>query len=228
MWIWERHDGTLSQPPFILNCRGKLKSLQFLGNDSDEVFGLAQLPNSSNIAFLANLASRTIKLLSMPQGLEIEISAAASSPSNDRFYLGTKDGRIVLATIEPKSRTTLTQSRSVSFDENPIEMLRVIREVMPKKHTTAIRKIMMHADGRMVSIGAEPVAHVWQTEAGDNVSYVSFLHGLHGNVTCTQFADSSNEVVGYDDLGNIMAWNIGTQESRSRAPGANRQCPTAV
>ena len=66
----------------------------------------------------------------------------------------------------------------------------------------------------MVTSGDEPVAFVWKTENGNQVAYVSFLNGLQGNITSAQFLHTSNEVIGCDNLGNIIRWNIANQEAR--------------
>ena len=214
LWVWERKEDDSQPTPFLLDCRGKLTSLRFLSKDSSDVFGLAQLPNASQVAFLANLELRTLQLLTMPPGMETVVTAAASSPSKESIYLGTNDGRFMVAAIEPKARSTSTQAKNVAFTPSSSASLRVIGEVLPKKHATAIRELVLHADGTLVTSGDEPVAYVWQTENGNQVSYVSFLNGLQGNVTSAQFVDSSNDVVGCDNLGNIIRWNIANQESR--------------
>ncbi len=214
LWVWERKEDDSQPKPFLLDCRGKLTSLQFFSKDSSDVFGLAQLPNATQVAFLANLELRTLQLLTMPPGMETTVTAAASSPSKESIYLGTNDGRLLVAAIEPKVRATSVQTKNVSFNASSTESLRVVGEVLPKKHATAIREIVLHADGTMITSGDEPVAFVWKTENGNQVTYVSFLNGLQGNVTSAQFLHTSNEVIGCDNLGNIIRWNIANQEAR--------------
>ena len=119
--------------------------------------------------------------------METTVAAPAWSPSKESIYLGTNDGRLLVAAFEPKVRATSAQAKNVSFKVSSTESLRVVGEVMPKKHATAIRDIVLHADGTMITSGDEPVSFVWKTENGNQVAYVSFLNGLQGNVTSAQF-----------------------------------------
>lgn len=214
LWVWDRTEVATGQKPFLLQCRGSLKNLQFVGKDTDTLFGLAELPNASNIAFFANLAQRSVQMLKMPEGIEDQVPTAVAASASDRIFLGTKDGRILAAAIDPLSNAMQNKARKVAFESDPLPTLQIVNEVLPRKHTTAIRNISLHPDGKLVSFGAEPVAHVWQMEPNDAVAYVSFLNGLKGNVTCVQFLESSDHLLGCDDLGNMIAWDVPEQESR--------------
>lgn len=57
---------------------------------------------------------------------------------------------------------------------------------------------------------------------GKQVSNVSFLNGLQGNVTSAQFLHTSNDVIGCENLGNIVRWNIANQESWRMHSSKNR------
>jgi len=78
LWKWERSaDGFASEPSQLL-CKGECICLQFVGDQSDEVFGLSKLPNGKAICFRVNLKTGSVDTFSLPESIETQVSAAAS------------------------------------------------------------------------------------------------------------------------------------------------------
>jgi len=208
LWKWTRSTAGFESEPSLLESKGLLSDLQFNSENSSEVFGLSKLLSGKSLCIIANTETDSVQTYTLPDSIADRVVSAALSFPQKKLYLGMDDGRLLVATLD----SAIGKSLNVSVLQN---VLTLESEVQPKKHATAIRGIEVHSDGTVLTFGEEPVIHVWKTEPGTgNLTYASFLVGLHGNVTNAKFLCGSKDVVATDDLGNVMRWNVLDQDRR--------------
>jgi serine/threonine protein kinase/WD40 repeat protein len=202
LWKWLGSDHGFESNPSLLESKGSLLKLQFNADNEDEVFGLSRLPNGKSICILANLRTDTVQSYALPDSIANRVSIASMAFAEQKFFLGLDDGRLLIAALS-------------SGSSKKLDVLTIDSEVQPKKHTTAIRGIEVHADGTVLTFSEEPVIHVWKSALGaSNLNYASFLVGLIGNVSNAKFLIGSEDIVAADDLGNVMRWNVVDQDNR--------------
>ena len=216
LWKWERNASGFETEPSVLDCHGVLASLQFVGESSSHVFGLATLPTGKSVCILADLNSNAVQIVSMPELIETRVTTAAITFDQQRVYLGLNDGSILVAKIDQATTrgVSLQQNRLV---QKPIAtaVLQIESEIQPKKHSTAVHGIEVHVDGTVLTHSDEPVVHVWRQEPiSQRLEYASFLAGLTGNVSHVTFLNGSQNVAATDDSGNLILWSIAEQEQR--------------
>ena len=216
LWVWQRNESGLDAEPKLLECKGSLACLQFIGASGNEVFGLSKLTNGKSVCVRADLRTNAIQNYSLPESIESKVSSAAMSFDQRRVYLGLIDGNFLIANCDSTSTGGVsTQGNLLVKTPSPALSITVEGEVQPKKHTTAIRGLQVHTDGTILTHSDEPVVHVWTAKpSSSKVNYRSFLVGLTGNVTNAKFLAGSGDIAATDDLGNLQRWNLSDQSDR--------------
>ena len=216
LWKWERSANGFELEPTRIDCRGSLGCMQFVGQSGSEVFGLSTLPSGKSACIRANLTTNAVQTYGLPEPIANQVSTVAMSLDQKRVYLGLKDGNLLVAIVDQTSTRGVSAQRDLLVKASGIlPSISVESEVQPKKHSTAVRGIEVHADGTVLTYSEEPVVHVWRAEPSTSrLVYTSYLVGLNGNVTIARFLDSGGNVAATDDLGDLLRWNILDQDDR--------------
>ena len=215
IWKWESTANGFESEPSLLDCHGRLESLQFVSESSGQVFGLMKLANGKSVCIRADLNTDSLQIVSLPESIETRVSTAAMATDQQRVYLGLSDGSILVGKIDQATTRGVSQESRLIQKPSVEATLLIESEVLPKKHSTAVRGIVVHADDTVLSHSDEPVVHVWRQEPVSNrLEYTSFLAGLNGNVSHVTFLDGSQNVAATDDSGDLIRWNSVDQEQR--------------
>ncbi len=216
LWKWERSANGFELEPSRIAGRGALKCMQFVGPSGSELFGLSTLPSGKSVCIRADLKTNEVQTYSLPETITDQVSTAAMSLDQKRVYLGLKDGNLLVAMVDQTSTRGGTSQRDFLINAQEIlPSLSIESEVQPKKHSTVVRGIEVHADGTVLSYSDEPVVHIWMAEPSKSrLAYASYLVGLNGNVTNARFLNGDGNVAATDDLGNVLRWNIRDQDGR--------------
>ena len=216
LWKWARNANGFELEPTRIDCRGSLKCMQFVGPSGDELFGLSTLPHGKSVCIRAGLTTNVVQTYGLPESIVDQVSTAAMSLDQKRVYVGLKDGNLLVAVVDQTPTRDVSAQRDLLVKASAIlSSLSVESEVQPKKHSTAVRGIEVHADGTVLTYSEEPVVHVWRTEPSTSrLVYTSYLVGLNGNVTNATFLNGDGNVAATDDLGNLLRWNIRDQDDR--------------
>lgn len=215
LWKWETTATGFESEPSLLDCHGLLVSLQFVDASAGQIFGLTKLGNGKSVCIRADLNTDGLQIVSLPESIETRVSTAAMAMDQQRVYLGLSDGSILVGKIDQATSRGVSQQNRLIQKPTVEATLLIESEVQPKKHSTAVRGIVAHADGTVLTRSDEPVVHVWRQEpVSHRLEYDSFLAGLAGNISHATFLDGSQNVAATDDSGVLIRWNRVDQEQR--------------
>ena len=148
------------------------------------------------------------------------MSAAAKFGPGNKVLLAYGEGKLAIGEL-------------VRDKENKNLVMDIVAELQDK-HRAKISSLVVHPNGRILSISKdEPVVHVWQSKTGGDVTYDTYLTGVPGNKASTPniinalFA-SGDAVLGVDDSGTTVAWNIERQKQRRQLSRGDEEYPTSV
>ena len=187
----------------ILAVRGDLKELQWI--DANTVLA-SILINKQLSLFELNVDIRTSNRI---EPLPPSVTAAALLGASNRVLLASGDGKLSVGALARSQDKNGKAALSIS---NVSEL--------PTEHRAAITRLVVNADGRILSISdKEPVVHVWRANARGEVTYDTYLTGVPSsnastpNIINALFA-SGDSILGVDDNGTTVAWNIERQKQR--------------
>lgn len=205
----------------VQDVRGKLTDIHwldpttlmasaFIGADANKELKLFKIDANTK----STSTERTSQVVSIPQAFSQRLTAAVQLPGN-RLMLATNDGKLTTCDLAASSNKDGKQVLTVS---NLAEL--------PTKHRASVSKLIANADGRIISISdKEPVAYVWQSDTKGSVSYDTYLTGVPSNSSETTASTSTSNlsnalfvaqdlIVGMDDEGTTMVWNVERQKQR--------------
>ena len=187
----------------IRAVRGDLKELQWI--DANIVLA-STLINKQLSLFELNVNARTNNRI---EPLPPSVTAAAMLGASNRVLLASGDGKLSVGAL----------ARSQDKDGKTALSISNVSE-LPTEHRAAITRLVVNADGRILSISdKEPVVHVWRANARGEVTYDTYLTGVPSsnastpNIINALFA-SGDSILGVDDNGTTVAWNIERQKQR--------------
>ncbi len=194
VWLWQRKDKWYDEAKSsskVTNIRGELSSLNWVGADSF----LAASKNEDGLNLhLVQVGKDSSTAVKTPEGFSKRLSAIAYDAKNKQVILGTKSGQIFTAGLEKGSEITQ------------------LNELLPQKHVTEVRQIVMRDQSSMLTTSVEPVVQVWKLNAANNSwVYDTHLAGTPDNISKVAF-DNSGKVVGADEKGNAKLWDIAVQK----------------
>jgi serine/threonine protein kinase/WD40 repeat protein len=197
LWGWNRDEQawfTRAPDRRLPEIRGRVRSIQAI--DGDRLLIVAELNSRFHIHIADLNGSSNILGVSLPDEISSLLRSAAWSFVDQRILLGLADGRLF----------------SGKFDRS--EKLSSMSEILPRKHQAAVEAIAVHSDGVAITSGKEPVVHVWRANSAipSGWSYDTFLAGTIGNVDKSAFAGDSKSVLGIDENGEVLIWNIEEQK----------------
>lgn len=210
MWVWKRAGANDVQwlsdptPQRYKNVKGRLKSLQLIGAAGEKGVVVTDF-NGALACYEIDFRTEKSRLIFPPLTKlpdlalsSVKFTSIAHAGALNKLLLGAETGQIFVADLDANLAVTK------------------IEELLPKIHQSAVRSIRVHpTEGTLLTIGIEPVVHVWDRSAGPTGwQYNTFLIGTAGNVESTLFAGSPNEVLGVDERGNMLAWNVQRQKQR--------------
>ena len=203
----------------VRDVRGKLIELNWLDGNTilaSAYIGVDAKKELKLFKIDANTKStstgKTSQLISMPTSIGDKLTAAVQIPGN-RLMLGTLDGRLSVCDL----------TASASKDGKQVLAVSNVSD-LTTKHRAGVSKLIAGRDGRIISISdKEPVAYVWQSDSKGSVTYDTYLTGVP-NIDSSATTSTSNLsdavfvakdlVVGLDDVGTTMVWDIERQKQR--------------
>ena len=193
-------------------ARGDLVELQWIG--ANTVLASANIDGKLSL-FEVDMDTRSSEKVTVPESL----SAAAKFGSDNKVLLAFGEGKLGIGEL----------TRGKEKKELVIGNLSELED----KHRARISKLVVHPNGRILSMSkVEPVVHVWQSKAGGDVTYETYLTGVPSskaftpNIINAMFA-SGDAVLGVDDSGTTFAWNVERQKQR-RQLSRGEEYPTSV
>ncbi len=193
---WETRD-----PEAIRQVRGRLRSMQLAGEN--RLLVVAELNGRLNLhdIRLDGSEPRTLKLA---DDIASELSAAAWLPSGETLVLGLRDGRLLSASLSGDA-----------VDET--------RELLPRRHSSAVRSIRVHNDGSLLTTGEERVVQVWRRSESSLAGWEheQQLAGTRDNVGSVAFAGTASAVLAIGADGQALIWETGRQQQRRRLERVN-------
>ncbi len=197
LWNWDQSNPSwFTQAPSqrIEDIHGRLRSMQLF--DDRTLLVVAELNQLFHLHRVELGATGKSTRINLPMELAEHVRSAAWSPSDQRLLLGLDDGRLF--------------SASMSNGNQP----EGIHEILPRKHQSSIHAIAVHPNGTALTNSREPVVHVWRADAEVSAgwSYDTFLAGTLGNVDRSLFAGDPNRVLGIDEQGEVVIWDIAQQK----------------
>jgi serine/threonine protein kinase/WD40 repeat protein len=195
LWIWDTEGQWYTRPAAstrIVELRGDLVDLQPLNSETS--FFTSRFQDRLLLGLIEHPSAEK-RMLQVPAELETRISSAVHTGIDDQIALGLSDNRLMVA--------QLSGERLINFD--PLE----------DKHRAPINRMISDGRGQLISASdAEPVAHVWRFDNGE-WNYDSFLTGTRSNLAGIGWA-GEEEVIGVDDQGSCLVWNVKRQKQRQR------------
>lgn len=202
IWIWERTDGGFSKPPRRALAKGSLQSIQFgeIGGRliANCLVEIASSEQSSQSVIQLDLTSGQTIVLEFPPALRDELSAIAVFGDQGDLLVGSTTGQLY----------------HLGADVAEYEL---VAELLPRKHATRVSQIDVSRDGRFLTHGHEPVAHVWSLSTdGENrsIKYQQSLLGLANNIQWCRFSADGESVFAIDQLGKSINWDLSEQATR--------------
>ncbi len=236
LWVWRRESSDdlkwCEQPAsFVLEkVRGKLRSVHFV--DAADKLGVAVTEfNGALHCHLLDFDRRSSQMILLndrliPQSGNAESSNAVISASNP--VIAGKHTAIAFANASHRLLFGSDQGRIFSAELRADGSLGPAEELLPQVHQTAVQSIIVHpTDGTLLTTGIDSVVHVWKhVPKRDSWEYDNYLIGTPGNVRWALFGSSADEVLGVDQHGQMLAWNVARQRQRRQltplqATGAN-------
>jgi serine/threonine protein kinase/WD40 repeat protein len=196
VWIWDcEPQWYLAQQPsrVVDSLRGTLNHLQ--GISAEQALLTSFFQDELLIAVL-NIRSNTLKLIAVEQKLLAPLSAASHLRVGDSLMLGLQDNSLWIGKLD--------QTAGLVRD----------LEILENHHRAPVTKIVTNGTGTVITSGAEPVAHVWKLLDGV-WQYDTFLTGTPANIKGMGMLGEAN-VVGVDDSGYTIVWDIPRQKQRRR------------
>ena len=193
--------------------RGRLEELQWL--DSDRILARTKFGEKEKgklELFELNVKTKTSQLIELPQDLRDSLTAAIYLRNGNRLLLASGNGILAFGELS-KSSDRKTGDKKIA--------LTIGRDKLPLKHRAPISRLIASNNGQVVmSISdKEPVSHVWLCNEGGDLTYDTYLTGvpsqsaLTANLVNAQFI-TNDLVLGVDDSGTTIAWNIERQKQR--------------
>jgi len=234
LWKWSLANDKELSNPFMIECRGKLLSLQFLESEGlpDQLFCTSILPNGLFSCFRVDLSEDRITPQQIPESVARNVTTAAIIPKNGSLLLGLNDGNLAIGTalgqdpVGSKTKKTSEVSiNPVAYRDSGTEA--EFKMLEPKRHLSSIRSLAVFSDGSVASVSDEPVIHLWQPGAlALSISHRANLLGLPNNAVGAAFLGESNSLAAADDRGNLIVWDIQQQEQRQRV--VRQPVPTPI
>lgn len=206
MWVWTRSEGDWRQsaPTQIPEIRGRLRSLQLM--DATRALALVDFNGAllmHNIDLQAGKAQQ-IALAPTSDSSFAKTSQAVSAVAyaNGKLVIGTQAGKLFTTAMQPTEIAVTSE----------------LEEILPQQHQSTVRKIHAHADGTLLTTAIEPVVYVWRTSAEQAGGWqlATSLTGTSGNVSGMDFMISSNLVLGVDETGTAVVWDVERQKQRKQ------------
>jgi WD40 repeat protein/tRNA A-37 threonylcarbamoyl transferase component Bud32 len=205
IWIWERKPQWYLAPEpdrKIEDLRASLENLQIL--DSRHALASCRL-NDRFVLFKIDLQAGKSRLIQIPP--TADIVCAAHAYGSNRLWLGSSSGNLLLGELYEDHETAAADRLAAPLS------LRDLSEILPKKHRSRIQQIAIHPSNSVLTMSEEPVAHLWQPD-GANWQYDTHLSGTPQNLAAAMFMGSPRQVIGLDDGGTAIAWDIARQKQR--------------
>lgn len=200
LWIW-RNALSDAEPERIKSVQGRLKSIQTV--DESQVLVLAEMANQAVIHWVGLDAKQASEYLRFIGGGKV-LKPTAVCFAAGKLLIGTESGQVYSLDYSPTSRGEVTI---------PLSQLREL----PGRHSSALRSIVAHPDGTLLTIAQEPSVRVWQ--ASDHESGWSLQASLNGptcNVQSVHFGGDSNQVVAIAEDASSIVWDVRSQLLRER------------
>jgi len=202
IWIWERNDGSFSKSPRRALAKGSLRTIQFGLIDGSVIANCLVNVNSggqsSQTLIRLDLDSGKTSVLELPPALQNELSAIAMFGDQGDLLVGTENGQ-------------LYHLRDAGQEYE------LIAELLPRKHATRVSQIDVSPDGRFLTHGDEPVAHVWSVSTEDKnqgITYQQTLLGLANNIQWCRYSADGESVLAIDQSGQSIRWELAGQAAR--------------
>lgn len=228
IWKWT----SPSAAPTRIEVRGRFRSLECFDRNQSKGIGTLSIPNADDSCVYFDWLLGTAAILPLPTDVISQLSAVGMSQDGQTIYLGARDGRLWYGKFLSSDRSNSIE-RDVATTR-PVSMVSSIQvdkliEVTPRKHTAAILGIRTTSDGRVLTYGDEPVAHVWKQRNSDSMPlHQCYLAGLPENVAYSQFANNAKSIVGLDNRGAMMTWSIDDQANRQSNTAFNSVAPAIL
>ncbi|MEQ1824488.1 MAG: WD40 repeat domain-containing serine/threonine protein kinase [Pirellula sp.] len=210
VWCWDRVPGwytnlTGNKIRIIQEAKGQLARFQWL--DSNSVLATTR-QNERLTLHKLDLASKNAKIIPIPDSLGRSLEVVTYIGNANQFLFGRNDGSIFAGNL---SLNVLTAANRTEIDPRVVEL--------PKKHRTSITQITSGPSGEIVTVSSsEPVVHIWKLDPQGDIHYDTHLSGVpnkngSSNLTKATFAPN-HLLVGVDEGGTAMVWNIARQKQR--------------
>lgn len=200
LWIW-RNALSDAEPERIKSVQGRLKSIQTV--DDSQVLVLAEMANQAVIHWVGLDAKQASEYLRFIGGGKVLKPTAVCFVAG-KLLIGTEAGQVYALDYSPTSRGEVTI---------PLSQLREL----PGRHSSALRSIVAHPDGTLLTIAQEPLVQVWQpSDHESGWSLKASLNGPTSNVQSTHFGTDSNQVVAIAEDATSIVWDVRSQLLRER------------
>jgi serine/threonine protein kinase/WD40 repeat protein len=206
LWVWRKTGGDwrATAPQQIESIRGRLMSMQLM--DDTHALVLVEL-DGQRLIHNVDLENATSTLIELAPEAESDLglkkqTLSVVAYSNNKLILGTEAGRMFAVPMS---------TSAVSVGPN-------FEEILPQQHQTAIHSIHAHADGTLLTAAAEPVVHVWRAneDQAGGWQFSTSLAGTPGNIGGMDFMISSGLVMGVDENGTALVWDVERQKQRKQ------------
>ncbi len=202
----------------IQYIRGDLKELQWI--DANTVLASTTLDGKLSL-FELNVDTLKSEMVTIPKTQSESLSAAARIGSSKKVLLAYGEGKLAMGEF-------------ASSKEKDTKLIVDNVSELPTEHRAAISKLVVNADGRILSISdKEPVVHVWQANDKGEVNYDTYLTGVPSrknstpNITNALFA-LGDSILGVDNEGTTVAWNVERQKQRRQLTRGPEKYPAPV
>lgn len=199
LWIWRRDAEGRWAAPQRATLKGRLQALVFAAQDEQPIaYGLISVGQTPPALVRVDLETAAVRVVSLPESLAPQITTMAPLPVRGELIVGTRTGP--LYRLQDDDDQTLTA-----------------REVLPRKHFSAIKAIDVDKAGNLLTMADEPVAHLWQFAAGDaSLKYVLPLLGPTNNLQWARLLPDQANAIAVDQRGKALTWDLSAQQQQRR------------
>ncbi len=206
LWIWDRSPNwSESEPKKIDDVLGRLQSLQLLGESNALVLAEFKGGLKAHVVDLKSGKSKNIAFDAGESEFKGEVLSAIAF-AKDTLIIGTDKGSLFTVALPPAS------------DAQKLIVVGPEFKKLPQKHQSAIKSIVVHSDGTLLTTAFEPVVHVWRAAPTELAGWKhdTSLAGTPDNVGGAAFMKSSNLILGVGEKGQPIVWDVQRQKQRQR------------
>jgi len=214
LWVWKNSADASQEPERITEIQGRMLSIQMV--DGSTALVLAQMAGGQRYPHFISLEKPDQReFLRLDSALKSDqISAVAYSTG--RLILGTESGRMFSTTYVPGSNLSPAAADGERRDFG-IDLTAEALVEIPQQHISAIKSIVVHSDGTLLTLADEPLVHLWKVaETPSGFRHEERLTGTIQNINRAAFISSSDHILAVSEDGRSIVWDALRQRQRQR------------